>query len=406
MSSKPYLKQLRDRDAAQRKQAIKAVARGKDHSALKQLAIMAGDDPDPAIRELARKAGVYIRQQHGELQPVPTPEVAADAVSIEDGKPAEIPVTDKNAEQARNHISAAMSYQINDDRARAFKELRRALALNPNLRNDSYFTSLSEAVTGKQGSEAFRLLSDDDTLSTLTKTQAEARRQRHMEEHLYRVRSAKWNSATFDLGLFFLIAAIGAMLLTFITIQSAQALVSQYDERQTAWDNGEVDEVTGEPIELMEVDDDFLAFSRRAGELPFVRATMNGLLVGVMATGSLLLWGMLTHGLSEKLLRGTGSLPYLMHRWASMLNVRLLVGFVLGGVGTVVIFALGGGTAILVVAGLVGLILLFALFTMTSRVAQAYNVSIVKGLVAVSIGALVVLGSDILLIMLTGIRLV
>ena len=408
MIGKPYLKQLRDSDSAQRRKAIKAAARSKDYSALKQLAIMAGDDPDPDIRELARKAGVYIRQQHGELEPAPAPEPATSAVAVatEEDKSPEIPVTSKDAKEAHERTSAAMTYHMNDDRARAFKELRKALTLNPNLRNDAYFVSLSETVTGKQGDEAFKQLSDDETLNILAKTQAESRRQRHMEEHLYRVRSARWDSAIFDLSLFFLLAAIGAMLLTFAAVQGAQALVSEHDERLAGWINAEVDEATGEPIEPMEVDEGFLEFSRRAGEHSFVRAILNGLLVGVLATGSLLLWGVLTHGVADRLLRGTGTLPYLMHRWASMLNIRLLVSLVVGGIGIAVIFSMGGGVVMLVVAGILGLIALLTLFTMMSLVAQSYSVSVVKGLIAVGIGALVVLSADVTLILLTNLRLV
>ena len=402
MSSKTDLKQLRHRDPAQRRKAIKAAARSKDHSALKQLAKMAGDDPQPEIRELARKAGLYIRQQHGELEAAPT----SDANSGKDGKPPEIPVSDKQAAEAREHTNAALTYQMNDDKARACKELRQALALNPNLRHDAYFVSLSEAVVGAQGDAAFQQLTDDNSLSDLARSQAEARRQREMQAHLERVQNAQWNSAIFDLGLFFLMAAIGAALLTFLAVQSAQSLVNQYDERLAAWTNAEVDEETGEPIEPMEVDADFLAFSRELGELPFVHAIRNGLLVGVLASASLLVWGALAHGIAGSVLRGTGTLPYLMHRWTSMLNMRLLAAFVLGGIGIVAIFSLGGGTAVLVMAGVLGLIALLTLFTMLSLVAQSYNVSVVKGLVAVLVGGLVVIGADAALILMTGLRLV
>lgn len=180
MSSKTDLRQLRHRDPAQRKKAIKAAARSKDHSALKQLAKMAGDDPEPEIRELARKAGLYIRQQHGELGPQPAPDSASSesSSSDKDGKPPEIPISEKDAADSREHTNAALTYQMNDDKARACKELRRALALNPNLRYDAYFISLSEAIVGGQGDAVFQQLSDDNSLNDLAKTQTEVRRQR------------------------------------------------------------------------------------------------------------------------------------------------------------------------------------------------------------------------------------
>lgn len=403
MSSKSYAKQLRSRDPAQRKVAVKAAARNKDRSVLKQLAVMAGDDPDPAIRELARKAGVYIRQQHGELQP----DVEASSVATDkNGKPAEVPVSDKAAAQARQLVSAAMSAQINDDRARAVKELRKAIELDPNLRQDAYFTSLCEQATGKQGQEAFQELRNEGSIDTLLKSQAETRRQREREAHLSKVQAAQWNGAIFDLGLFFIMLSLGVALLTFIAIQSAQGLVNQHDDRLRAWVNGEVDEQTGNPVEPMQIDAAFLTFSRETGQLPFVRAIINGLLVGVLATASLLLWGLLAHGLAAKLMRGTGSLPYLMHNWTAMLNLRLLVSLLVGGVGIAAIFGLGGGTAIMVVGGALGLVALFTLFALVSLAAQSYHVSVVKGLAATVISGAVVLGVNAAIVPLTGIRLV
>ncbi len=57
------MQQLHDPDAAVRRQAIIALGRTKDPAALKGLAEIVRGDPDLQLRELARKAGLYIRQQ-------------------------------------------------------------------------------------------------------------------------------------------------------------------------------------------------------------------------------------------------------------------------------------------------------------------------------------------------------
>lgn len=62
-----YMGQLKDRSPDKRKEAIKAAARAADKKALKTLAVMVEDDPDAEVRELAKRAGVHIRQQIGEL---------------------------------------------------------------------------------------------------------------------------------------------------------------------------------------------------------------------------------------------------------------------------------------------------------------------------------------------------
>lgn len=62
MSTERWLELLRSYDPTERKQAIKAVAKGKMRAALPQLAAMARDEPDDDIRQLAAKAVYYIRK--------------------------------------------------------------------------------------------------------------------------------------------------------------------------------------------------------------------------------------------------------------------------------------------------------------------------------------------------------
>ena len=56
------IQQLRSPDAAQRRQAIMALANMRDPAALQPLAHIYRNDPDTELRELALKAGRYIRQ--------------------------------------------------------------------------------------------------------------------------------------------------------------------------------------------------------------------------------------------------------------------------------------------------------------------------------------------------------
>ncbi len=57
------IQQLHNPDAAVRRRAIVKLGRSKDPVVLKVLGTVVKGDPDPEIRELARKAGLYIRQQ-------------------------------------------------------------------------------------------------------------------------------------------------------------------------------------------------------------------------------------------------------------------------------------------------------------------------------------------------------
>jgi hypothetical protein len=57
------IRQLQNPDPDVRKRAIMALGKAKDPTALKALAVVVRGDPDPSLRELALKAGQYIRQQ-------------------------------------------------------------------------------------------------------------------------------------------------------------------------------------------------------------------------------------------------------------------------------------------------------------------------------------------------------
>jgi hypothetical protein len=57
------LAQLNDFDPSVRKQAVMALGRSKDPAALPYLAAVVRTDPDPELRDLARKAGQYIQAQ-------------------------------------------------------------------------------------------------------------------------------------------------------------------------------------------------------------------------------------------------------------------------------------------------------------------------------------------------------
>jgi hypothetical protein len=70
------LAQLNDFDPTVRKQAIIALGRSKDAAALPYLATVVRTDPEPELRELARKAGQYI-QQNAAASPPATPTASA-----------------------------------------------------------------------------------------------------------------------------------------------------------------------------------------------------------------------------------------------------------------------------------------------------------------------------------------
>ena len=73
------IQQLRDRNPAVRRQAIIALGKSKDIAALRPLADVFRGDADTDLRELARKAGLYIRQQNPNAMPPPRTPTPSDS---------------------------------------------------------------------------------------------------------------------------------------------------------------------------------------------------------------------------------------------------------------------------------------------------------------------------------------
>ena len=172
-------RQLYDPDPNIRRAAIIALGKTKSADALRPLAEVVLKDNDPELRELARKAGIYIRRElnvepepqaprrrriaaESEPEPVPSGERRRGAVFLEpeaDDRRApskdvdgELPpgvgarpvrgkkyaVPKETRDRARQYTEAALNDSLGNRRDRAMKNLTEALSLDPNLINDDY----------------------------------------------------------------------------------------------------------------------------------------------------------------------------------------------------------------------------------------------------------------------------
>jgi hypothetical protein len=149
-----WVKQLGNSDANKRKEAIKALAQAKDSAALKFLAAVYKNDPDPAVREMALKAGRYLKQQADNAKldtSAPTPPTLPPT--------AEKVVTREDEIRARSYLDSALDYHIRGDNGRAYSELSRAFSLNPKLKEEGFVVNLAKELTGLDGDAAIARLS-------------------------------------------------------------------------------------------------------------------------------------------------------------------------------------------------------------------------------------------------------
>jgi len=156
------LKQLQSAKAEQRREAIVALERTADPRALPALSRVYHNDPDPALRELALRAGHFIQQQANRRPAgnasAPPPEASAPG---EDRSTVPLrPISAADERRASHHVSRAMDAHVSGDDASALKELRRALEANPALSQDQAFASLASSVTSLPVAQALAALQD------------------------------------------------------------------------------------------------------------------------------------------------------------------------------------------------------------------------------------------------------
>lgn len=133
-----------------RKAAIKQLAQSKDKTALKYLATIYKTDKDPEVRDLALKAGKFIRKSLGEDDDAIGGAPARPAIATKEV----FKVSATDATRAQSYINQATDMHTRGDNAKAAQFLKRAFTLNPNLRDDKFTLGLLATVTGLPSDEA------------------------------------------------------------------------------------------------------------------------------------------------------------------------------------------------------------------------------------------------------------
>jgi len=173
MISEDLIDMLIDPDPTIRKQGVKILAKSKNPDALPYLAEVYRDDEDEEVRELARKAGIYIKKNAPSAGSMTT----SDSLYADDGNdeddiasdvnntplPSDIQVSKVNEERAKGLLQQALDLNMRGDNQRAIKALERALATDPRLGFDSYTVSFAATITGMPGQEAIQSLMPDDS---------------------------------------------------------------------------------------------------------------------------------------------------------------------------------------------------------------------------------------------------
>lgn len=403
--SATYVKQLQSRDSAQRKAAINAAAKALDRDVLRRLAIMCKDDHDPEIRDLARRAGVYIRQQLGELPSAQEADTKDDS-GTKSKKPPKIPVAEADIMRAKKIMDGAVSMQIAGENAKAIKYMKQAVTADPNLRHDPFYINLAETITGVEGAAAVTAILDKETQTKITDQESQRKHDKNVSAHLEEVSKGDRGGVIFDAVLLFVTTVIGFIVVGFWSVQVAQGYLTGIVDNGLAVDDAIargaeiVDPATGE-VTYLSTETDSSGKPRRFSliipDTGLVAQAQNG---SKTEAGSILLAGLATgvvvitlaliasgamHGLASAM-GGQGRWAYLTHHLLTMFLVRTLILLGVIGIGLKLIFDSNGGVVLYIVAGVVGLIVLLTFVKLIGMSRKAYRLGAAQGFITTIAG--------------------
>jgi len=365
-----YLQQLKSQDIARRREAIVALGKSSDPAALQPLADVYRNDPDPALRDLALKAGRYLRQHMSQdagssgyssvasstassrLKEELSRYESEQPASAQNNLPRRRAVSDADVTRSKSYVDEALSHNMNGDNARALKALRKALELNPNIMDDGFFVSVAGAVTGDSGQAAINFILDQQQAKEFVKESKRQQKSVQTAMHLETAEKSRWSGVTLELIIFMLINVLGTVIMFIVFTES---------------------------IANMPLDSDTLS-PAQANELRTMVSSvtiMSSVLVGVVsAVGSavsLFIQGAAIHFVATMIFQGKGTMRYMLDKLFGLYNKRLPLLYALSIASVWITFGAGSPifTALLgFVTAIIGLRILFKASSLTS---EAYN---------------------------------
>lgn len=361
------LEQLRSPDAEVRRRAIIALGRTKDRRVLNALAEVYHNDPDPALRELARKAGRYIQMEAGD-----TPATLESLLTTPQAEPEQAahdqpPVSGAMAQLARGYFDRALDYQVRGDNVKAVELLGKALETNPAIRQDKMVVSLAMDMTGLGSSAAISTLmnpgSRHDLMQRLMGGAVAAGKRVIVEE-------SRWSDALIDLTIYGLVNGAIVFVVALVASEVLFSLISVAFVNAPSVNPGS---------------SQALLSSLNTQQITLPLAALYGLATGVTAVIMLLIADGAIHVIATTVLGGLGTLAGLIRKTTLFYTAMTAISLVLNiGVMTL---ALNASSDML--AGLIWLpniVSLVMIFWVAKLIGDAYDFGTAKGCAAIFLG--------------------
>lgn len=222
------LELLESPDPQDRAQGIKALAQDGSHQALKYLAIVYKNETDPDLRQLAVKAGKYIKRKREE-QAWQGEEGDYDEDYDEEPEEEEIEVSEGARKRAEGLIDSALDLDMRGDaksKKKARESVFKAFEINPNLHFDEYYLGVAGEILGVPQADV------SDYIGSSTSTDKRKRKNDGPVEG-----EVTWEMALIDLAIYWVVMA--AILIVGMLI-SLQVLNQSIQEFYRAVESGEM----------------------------------------------------------------------------------------------------------------------------------------------------------------------
>lgn len=276
------------------------------------------------------------------------------------------PVSEAQQKKAKECISEALDHHTQGSTKRALNSLVKALKLNPTLLKDHYFLGLAATITDAHEEDAIKLLLDKSASKEFVQNSQQERTEQRKLEHETHAEKLSWKPAILDLVLHAFIFAVGMVLTGALLLQSLPTTSALPEES------------SNQAVEVMVENGTIL------GELGMAAVVIASVVVGVGSALSLVLQSAGTF-FAAKLLKGRGTLRYMMERTLPIYNKLTLISLIAVNL-SIVLTASGSGPIALIPLGGIALCGLIAPLMAASKIGKAFDFDIARGMIAFLFG--------------------
>jgi len=304
-------------DPNERIQGIKLLAKEMPDNAITILSAIYKTDSDPNVRDMAVKAGKYIKKNQSVPPLLEDEEYDDDPIEEE---PEEIVVSDGARKRADTAVETAMSQLVAGNRDGARKQIQKAFDLNPHLADDPYTAGIAGDILQMSSTDAIEVLLGRQEDPNYNSDKAKRKRGEGGEDDV------TWGTAFAELAIFGLALGVVSFVLTLVFYQVFSGefidLGNQIAEAVAATGDTELMEEFG----YITAAEGFL----RTGVI--VGSAIGAVFGAFFNVVGLVIWLGIVHFISTGMLSGNGTYRSLIYKLSNFYTLAFVLYYIAFGI--------------------------------------------------------------------------